>query len=105
MNHFDPYILSFQTLCEKAYMILRRYSNLIITLFSLMLSSGMTELQSIEDLIYLRKKLAIDETDENALRMFREEFAESHKYSFTTKVDWFFHSLNHSDLFSINNKI
>lgn len=89
------YFHNFRDLCEKAYVTLRRYSNLIITLFSLMLSSGMPELQSLEDLIYLRKKLAIDETEENALKIFRYEFAESHKYSLTTKVDWFFHALNH----------
>ena len=64
-----------------------------------MLSSGMPELQSLEDLIYLRKKLAIDESDENALRIFRDEFSESHKFSITTKIDWFFHSLNKSNRF------
>lgn len=44
-------------------MIIRRYSNLIINLFTLMLSSDMPELQSIDDIMYLRKTLAIDETD------------------------------------------
>ena len=75
-------------------MIIRKYSNLIINLFTLMLPSGMPELQSTEDISYLRKKLAIEECDEDALEFFRSQFAESHTYSFTTKFDWVFHALN-----------
>ena len=59
-----------------------------------MLSSDMPELQSIDDIMYLRRTLAVDETDENALINFRKQFIESYKFSFTTKFDWFFHALN-----------
>jgi phosphatidylinositol-4,5-bisphosphate 3-kinase len=85
---------NFQNICEQAYMIIRRYSNLIINLFTLMLSSDMPELQSIDDIMYLRKTLAIDETDENALKYFRKQFVDAYKFSFTTKFDWMFHALN-----------
>ena len=88
----------FQVLCENAYMIVRRYSHLIVNLFTLMLSSDMPELQSIEDIMFLRKTLAIDETDEKALEFFRQQFIESYKHSYTTKLDWFAHALNRKNL-------
>lgn len=59
-----------------------------------MLSSGMPELQSIEDIMYLRNKLAIGMSDHDALQFFRDQFNYSIKLSFTTKFDWVFHALN-----------
>ena len=90
--------LAFKYLCEKSYMTIRRYSHLIINLFALMLSSDMPELQSIEDILYLRKTLAIDETDDRALEYFRNQFNEAYKLSFTTKIDWMCHALNKKNL-------
>lgn len=80
-----------------AYMTLRKYSNLLIDLFVMMLSSGMPELQSTEDIMYLRNKLAIDDTDAKALEYFRSQFDEACRLSFTTKFDWVFHALNKSE--------
>ena len=88
----------FQILCENAYMIVRRYSHLIINLFTLMLSSDMPELQSVEDIMFLRKTLAIDETNEKAIEFFRQQFIESYKHSYTTKLDWLAHALNRKNL-------
>ncbi len=59
-----------------------------------MLSSGMPELQSIEDVMYLRRKLALDDTNEKAIEFFRSQFDEACSLSFTTKFDWIFHALN-----------
>lgn len=81
-------------------MIIRRYSSLIIDLFVMMLSSEMPELQSVEDIMYLRNKLAIDESDDRALEFFRSQFDEAVRMSFTTKFDWVFHALNKSDKIS-----
>ena len=53
----------FQELCGKAYLALRRHSNLLITLFMMMLPSGITELQTIEDVSYLRQTLAVEKDD------------------------------------------
>lgn len=89
---------AFRNLCEKSYMTIRRYSHLIINLFTLMLSSDMPELQSIEDILYLRKTLAIDETDGKALEYFRNQFYEAYKLSYTTKIDWMCHALNKKNL-------
>ena len=51
----------------------------------LMLTSDMPELQSIDDIMYLRKTLAIDETEENALKYFRKQFLDAYNFSYTTK--------------------
>ena len=85
---------NFRKLCEDAYIVIRRYSRLIINLVMLMLSSDMPELQSVEDIMYLRKTLAIDETEEKAREFFRTQFEEAYRLSFTTKLDWVFHALN-----------
>ena len=82
-------------MCERAYMSLRRYASLIVTLLSLMLTSGLSELNSLKDVMFVREKLALDKSDLNALKYFREQFFDSHRNSFKTKFDWFFHSLNH----------
>jgi phosphatidylinositol-4,5-bisphosphate 3-kinase len=87
-------VLRFQLLCENSYMVIRRHSNLIIRLFLLMLSSDMPELQSVGDIIYLRKTLAIDLADDAAREYFRKQFHEAHRLSFTTKLDWVCHALN-----------
>ena len=84
----------FTNLCETAYMIIRRHSHLIINLFLLMLSSGMPELQTLEDIMFLRKTLALDEDDENAKEFFRKKLYESYNKSYATKIDWAFHALN-----------
>ena len=88
----------FRNLCEIAYMTIRKYSNLFINLFTMMLSSDMTELQSIEDILFIRKTLAIDESDNKALEFFRNQFNEAYKRSFTTKIDWMCHALNKKNL-------
>lgn len=61
----------FQELCGKAYLALRRHSNLLITLFTMMLPTGITELQSINDVGYLRQTLAVEKSDEEALLYFQ----------------------------------
>ncbi|RNA11603.1 phosphatidylinositol 4-5-bisphosphate 3-kinase catalytic subunit alpha isoform, partial [Brachionus plicatilis] len=88
----------FKNLCELAYMTIRKYSHLIINLFTMMLSSDMTELQSIEDILFLRKTLAIDEPYDKALEFFRNQFNEAYRRSFTTKIDWMCHALNKKNL-------
>lgn len=75
-------------------MIIRKYSHFIINLFTLMISSGMPELQSNEDVMYLRNHLAIDEGDERARKFFSDQFDSVLKLAYTTKLDWAFHAMN-----------
>lgn len=75
-------------------MIIRQYSNIFLNLFTLMLSSDMPELQSIDDISYFRNKLVLDESDDKARKFFNEQFERSFKLSYTTKLDWVFHAIN-----------
>jgi len=85
----------FQETCGKAYMTLRRHANLLITLFTMMLPTGINELQSINDVGYLRKTLAVEKTEEEALEYFQTMFSDAYGGAWTTKLDWFFHSVRH----------
>lgn len=59
----------FNQICAKAFNILRKNKNLLISLFTLMLCSGIQELTR-DDLKYLNKTL-IDIQDEKAEKLFR----------------------------------
>ena len=84
----------FIELCEKAYRILRKHANLLITLFSLMLSTGIPELQTPEDVEYLRTTLQVDKPDDDsALQYFKIQLNEAKIGSTFTKIDWFFHNV------------
>ncbi|KAL9654688.1 hypothetical protein ABK040_006750 [Willaertia magna] len=61
----------------KAYNILRKYGHMIITLFTLMLGTGIPELCSIEDVSWLRKCLVLKATTEEANEIFKEKIKES----------------------------
>lgn len=54
----------FQEMCYKAYLAIRQHANLFINLFSMMLGSGMPELQSFDDIAYIRKTLALEKSEQ-----------------------------------------
>lgn len=60
----------FVGLCCTAYNILRKHSNLFINLFAMMLSTGIPELQTIEDIEYLRRAFMYDFDDTQATAAF-----------------------------------
>ncbi|XP_075764519.1 phosphatidylinositol 4,5-bisphosphate 3-kinase catalytic subunit alpha isoform-like isoform X2 [Pelodiscus sinensis] len=88
----------FQEMCYAAYLAIRQHANLLITLFSLMLSSGLPELQSFDDIAYLRKTLALDTSEQQALEYFTKQMNEAHHGGWTTKMDWIFHTIRHMPL-------
>lgn len=47
----------FQSYCEQAFLILRQHGGLILSLFAMMISTGLPELSSEKDLNYLRDTL------------------------------------------------
>ena len=59
----DPRYKEFQDICCTAYFQLRRHSDLFISLFGLMLSTGIPELQSPEDISYLRTSFSLESSD------------------------------------------
>lgn len=51
--------------------------------------------QTPEDVTYLRKTLAVEVSEEKALEYFQNQFSEAYGGAWTTKLDWFFHSVKH----------
>lgn len=78
--------------CKRAHDILSQNYNLFINLFSMMLISGMPELQSKVDLLYLAETLGVVDKKE------KEDFAailESTGSQLSTRFNWMFHNLAH----------
>jgi len=61
----------FESLCCRGYNILRQHGHLLLTLFSLMLSTGIPQLTAPEDISYLRNALMLDASNAEASDSFR----------------------------------
>ncbi len=86
----------FIELCIQAYLVIRRYSKLIINLFSIMLSANIPELQSELDLLYLRDSLCVGKNEKEAENHFRAQIEESIKLGWSTQLNWWIHNIAHS---------
>jgi len=84
----------FEKLCCDAFAILRRHSHLFLNLFAMMLSTGIPELQTVEDIWYLRNAFALDLSDEEAMEEFKELIYESLNCT-TTRINNWFHMTIH----------
>lgn len=84
---------AFLQLCENSFLIIRDKSNLLIVLFSLMISSGMPELNKIEDLQFLRNTLVVGKDKEQASIYFQEKFKEAYNGSWMTQLNFRAHSM------------
>lgn len=51
--------------------------------------------QSVDDIGYLRKTLAVEKTEKEAIEYFQNQLFEAYGGAWTTKLDWFFHSVKH----------
>ena len=74
-------------------MILRKKGPFVISLFAMMLSTGIPELSSEKDLDYLRETLVLDMSEQEALKHFRLKFDEALKNSWKTSINWMMHNL------------
>lgn len=83
----------FQNYCEQAFQILRRKGSFIISLFAMMLSTGIPELSCEKDLGYLRDTLVLDLSEAEALKHFRSKFEEALQNSWKTSLNWLAHNL------------
>ena len=81
-------------LCCDAFIELRRESELLITLFELMLGSGMPELQNRSDIYWLREKLMPELDEARARQSFKQLIATSLKCE-RTQFNNFCHVLKH----------
>ncbi|CAH0748005.1 unnamed protein product [Diatraea saccharalis] len=84
----------FREHCETAFRILRKHGHLILSLFSMMISTGLRELSSEKDLQYLRETLVMDLSEEKAMEHFRSKFSEAMKNSWTTSFNWAIHNID-----------
>ncbi|KAJ2952563.1 hypothetical protein O0L34_g6885 [Tuta absoluta] len=84
----------FREHCETAFKILRKHGHLILSLFSMMISTGLQELRSEEDLQYLRDTLVMDLSEDRALEHFKVKFIEAMKNSWTTTLNWTVHNID-----------
>uniref|UniRef100_A0A672J0H7 phosphatidylinositol 3-kinase n=1 Tax=Salarias fasciatus TaxID=181472 RepID=A0A672J0H7_SALFA len=87
------YFQRFQDTCIQAYLLLRSHSRLLITLFSLMLLTGIPELSASEDMRYLRQALQEDQSEEEAKQNFLEQIADCEKQGWTVQANFWFHML------------
>jgi len=83
----------FQSYCEQAFLILRRHGSLIISLFAMMISTGLPELSSEKDLNYLRDTLVMEMSEDDALAHFRSKFDEALCNSWKTSLNWASHNM------------
>ncbi|RWS06961.1 phosphatidylinositol 4:5-bisphosphate 3-kinase catalytic subunit beta isoform-like isoform X1 [Dinothrombium tinctorium] len=83
----------FQQVCEEAFTILRRKGPFIISLFAMMLSSGLPELSSSKDLEYLRETLVLNLSEKEAMEHFRSKFREAYEKSWKTSFNWLAHNI------------
>jgi phosphatidylinositol-4,5-bisphosphate 3-kinase len=73
----SPQFNRFIELCCRAYNILRAHASMFINLFQMMLSTGIPELTSTQDIDYLRDAFCIGMSDEEAARHYTQLIYES----------------------------
>ena len=85
----------FESLACDAYKILRRHANLLITMFTLMVSSGMPELMTDDDISWLRDKLMLDHAEDAAADDFKRQIEAAYKNT-RVKLNDAAHLLKHA---------
>lgn len=73
----SPIYHHFTEVACQAYNIVRQHSNLLIILFALMLSTGIPELQSKADIMWLKSVLLIDSTNTAAANHYRQQITDA----------------------------
>lgn len=78
--------------CKAAFNTLRQNSALLINLFYLMLATGIPELQSPDDILYLRNALALDLNAGEATSVIEKKVYEALECT-TTRMNNVIHNL------------
>jgi Phosphatidylinositol 3- and 4-kinase/Phosphoinositide 3-kinase family, accessory domain (PIK domain)/Phosphoinositide 3-kinase C2/Calponin homology (CH) domain/RhoGEF domain len=81
----SPPFQEFVELCCRAYNVIRRNGHLFLTIFSMMLSTGLEQLESPADLAYLRHSLALHLTERQASKRFIKLIGKSYR---NTRIIW-----------------
>lgn len=88
----DLFYAQFVQMCTAAYNLLRLQASLFMNLFAMMMSSGMPELQTVQDLFYLKDTLDLDLTPTQAGEKFADMLESSSK-ALSTRVNWVIHNI------------
>ena len=67
---------------------------MLISLLAMMISTGLPELSSEQDVNIVRSTLNLDRSEEEALENFKREFDESLRNAWKISLDWWFHMMN-----------
>ena len=62
----------------------------------MMLSTGIPELRTVDDIHYIRNALCLGKTEEQALEDFKKKMQEARKHSFSVSMNWFLHNVAHA---------
>jgi len=68
-----PKYAQFENICARAFNIVRKNADLFINLFCMMVSTGIPELRSIEDIKYFGDHVFLEMTDEKAAQLLKRE--------------------------------
>ena len=74
-------------------MILRKKARLIITLFMMMMNTGIPEVKNLEDIEYIKNTLVPHLSDEEAKRHFKRQFDIALKNSWKAMFNNMFHNV------------
>ncbi|VDM37260.1 unnamed protein product [Toxocara canis] len=85
----------FKRLCTDAYLMLHERARLFISLFTMMLCMGLPELQKMEDVDFVKRTLCAETDARQAGASFQKIFEEAFTGAWSTKTNWFFHSVKH----------
>uniref|UniRef100_A0A8C3FZR0 phosphatidylinositol 3-kinase n=1 Tax=Cyclopterus lumpus TaxID=8103 RepID=A0A8C3FZR0_CYCLU len=85
------YFQRFRDTCTQAYLSLRSHSRLLVTLFSLMLLTGIPELSAAEDIHYLREALQEEQSEAEAKEHFLQQILRCEEQGWTVQANWWVH--------------
>ena len=85
----------FKEKCIDAFKVLRSKGNLFISVFALLLRTGIPELEVPEDLDYLQKSLALDKDEPDAIKHFKDVYKEAYDNRGKTTMNWMIHNVAH----------
>jgi phosphatidylinositol-4,5-bisphosphate 3-kinase catalytic subunit alpha/beta/delta len=94
ISEFFTPMTEFESMCVKAFNILRTHSNLLINLFVLMIPATMPELTDPLDVKYLQDHLHLELTEHEAADRFMKEISQCLS-TFSRQVDNFLHNVKH----------
>ena len=76
-------------------MIIRQKGDLIINLFTMMLSTGIPELLSVDDVRYISNSLCLSKSEDVALEEFRKKFQAATRQAWSVSWNWYIHNVAH----------